>query len=95
MALQNKTSQNSKAQTVVRQVNTLVGYEYLKSLDQGFQLVHIVDVQCPKCLRKFRTVPSVVEHAGWVYCAVCGTRMNISEPKPVSALSEKGGSTAA
>ncbi|HEY2168813.1 MAG TPA: hypothetical protein VGJ30_04255 [Candidatus Angelobacter sp.] len=39
-------------------------------------------------MRKFRTVPSVVEHAGWVYCSVCGTRMTISEPKPVSALSK-------
>lgn len=78
------------AQTVVRRVNTLVGYQYLKSPDQGLQLVHIVEVQCPKCLRKFRTVPSVVEHAGWVNCSVCGTRMNISEPKPVAALSQKG-----
>ena len=66
----------------------MVGYQHLKSTSQGFQLVHIVDVQCPKCMRKFRTVPSVVEHAGWVYCSVCGTRMTISKPKPVSALSK-------
>ena len=70
------------------QVNTLVGYQHLKSFDQGLQLVQIVDVHCPKCMRKFRTVPSVVEHAGWVYCSVCGTRMNISDPKPVTALSK-------
>jgi uncharacterized Zn finger protein (UPF0148 family) len=67
----------------------LVGYQNLKSFDQGPQLVHIIDVQCPKCQRKFRTVPSVVEHAGWVYCSVCGTRMTISEPKPVTALSKE------
>jgi uncharacterized Zn-finger protein len=66
----------------------LIGYQHLKSIDQGLQLVHIVDVQCPKCMRKFRTVPSVVEHAGWVNCSVCGTRMIISDPKPVTALSK-------
>ena len=64
---------------------------YVKSSDQGLHLVHIVDVQCPKCLRKFRTVPSVVEHAGWMYCSVCGSRMNISDPRPVTALSNDAG----
>jgi hypothetical protein len=29
-----------------------------------------------------------VEHAGWVNCSVCGTRMIISDPKPVTALSK-------
>jgi uncharacterized Zn finger protein (UPF0148 family) len=66
----------------------LVGYHDINTFNQGSQLVHIIDVQCPKCCRKFRTVPSVVEHAGWVYCAVCGTRMTVSEPRPVTALSE-------
>jgi hypothetical protein len=55
--------------------------------EQGSQLLQIIDVQCPKCQRKFRTVPSVVEHAGWMYCSVCGTRMNISDPRPISSLS--------
>lgn len=68
---------------------TLLGYKNPKSHEQGLQLVQIIDVQCPKCLRKFKTVPSVVEHAGWVYCSVCGTRMNISDPRPVSALSKE------
>jgi uncharacterized Zn finger protein (UPF0148 family) len=68
---------------------TLLGYSYSKFQKQGPQLVHIVDVECPKCLRKFKTVPSVVEHAGWMYCSVCGTRMNISDPRPVSALSKE------
>jgi uncharacterized Zn finger protein (UPF0148 family) len=67
---------------------TLLGYSYSK-LKQGPQLVHIIDVQCPKCMRKFRTVPAVVEHSGWVYCSVCGTRMEISDPKPVSVLSKR------
>lgn len=49
-------------------------------------MVHIIDVECPKCMRKFRTVPSVVEHAGSVYCSACGSRMNISAPQPVSVL---------
>ena len=66
----------------------MLGYKNSKSHEQGLQLVQIIDVQCPKCLRKFKTVPSVVEHAGWVYCSVCGTRMNISEPRPVSTLSK-------
>ncbi len=74
---------------------TLLGYSHLKSFKQGLQLVNIVDVQCPKCLRKFRTVPSVVEHAGWMYCSVCGTRMNISDPRPVTALSKEDGNNAA
>lgn len=69
---------------------TLLGYKNPKSQEQGLQLVQIIDVQCPKCLRKFKTVPSVVEHAGWVYCSVCGTRMNISDPRPVTTLSKDG-----
>jgi|GEM_PF-5658732 hypothetical protein len=68
---------------------TLLGYKNPNSHEQGSQLVQIIDVQCPKCLRKFKTVPSVVEHAGWVYCSVCGTRMNISEPRPVTTLSKE------
>lgn len=67
----------------------LIGYRHPNFSRQGPDLVHIVDVECPKCLRKFRTVPSVVEHAGWVYCSVCGTRMSISAPKPVSILSSE------
>ena len=67
---------------------TLLGYWNPKSENQDPPLVHIVDVECPKCLRKFKTVPSVVEHAGWMYCSVCGTRMNISDPRPVTALSK-------
>jgi uncharacterized Zn finger protein (UPF0148 family) len=72
----------------------LIRYQNLKFSGQGPQLVHIIDVQCPKCQRKFRTVPSVVEHAGWVYCSVCGTRMTVSEPKPVSSLSKDRAKTA-
>ncbi|HEV7521455.1 MAG TPA: hypothetical protein VGP89_10180 [Candidatus Angelobacter sp.] len=45
-------------------------------------------------MRKFKTVPSVVEHAGWVNCSVCGTRMNISDPKPVTSLSKDRSSVA-
>jgi hypothetical protein len=74
---------------------TLLGYWKPKFLEQDFQLVQIIDIQCPKCLRKFRTVPSVVEHAGWMYCSVCGTRMNISDPRPVTSLSKAGGNNAA
>jgi hypothetical protein len=74
---------------------TLLGYWKPKFLEQDLQLVQIIDIQCPKCLRKFRTVPSVVEHAGWMYCSVCGTRMNISDPRPVTSLSKKNGSNAA
>jgi hypothetical protein len=70
---------------------TLLGYKNPKSQEQGLQLVQIIDIQCPKCLRKFKTVPSVVEHAGWVYCSVCGTRMNISDPRPVTTLSKDAG----
>lgn len=51
-------------------------------------MVKIVDVKCPRCTRKFRTVPSVLEHAGSVYCSVCGTRMEISDPQPVSVLGQ-------
>jgi hypothetical protein len=73
---------------------TLLGYWKRKFLEQDFKLVQIIDVQCPKCLRKFRTVPSVVEHAGWMYCSVCGTRMNISDPRPVTSLSKQGNNAA-
>ena len=52
-------------------------------------LVKIIEVNCPKCLRKFRTVPAVVENAGAMYCPVCGSRMKVSQPKPVSVLSAK------
>jgi len=51
-------------------------------------LVHIVDVECANCGRKFRTVPSVVEHAGAIDCPVCGVHMKISREHPVSVLSE-------
>ena len=56
------------------------------SLEQGSPLVTIIDVKCPKCMRKFRTVPAVVEHTGAVYCSVCGARMEVSTPQPVSVL---------
>jgi uncharacterized Zn finger protein (UPF0148 family) len=56
-------------------------------LEQGSPLVTIIDVKCPKCLRKFRTVPAVVEHTGAVYCSACGARMEVSTPQPVSVLS--------
>src|SRR5215472_3286773 len=71
--------------------NALLGYLNPNSSEQGPQLVRIIDVECPKCLRRFRTVPSVVEHTGAVYCSVCGTSMKISEPKPITALSEDDG----
>lgn len=58
-------------------------------------MVQIIDVKCPKCMRKFRTVPAVVEHAGSVYCSVCGARMEVSEPQPVSVLRERRSHTAA
>lgn len=50
-------------------------------------MLQIVDVKCPRCLRKFRTVPAVVEHEGSLYCSTCGARMEISSPQPVSVLS--------
>lgn len=56
------------------------------SLEQGSPLVTIIDVKCPKCMRKFRTVPAVVEHTGAVYCSACGARMEVSTPQPVSVL---------
>lgn len=59
------------------------------SLEQGARLVQIVDVKCPKCHRKFRTVPSVLEHAGSLRCPVCGTSMAVSEPQPVEVLNSK------
>ena len=59
-----------------------------KEVLQGYPLVHIIDVTCPGCSRKFRTVPSVIEHSGFVYCSVCGSRMEISEPQPITVLSE-------
>ncbi len=54
---------------------------------QGYPLVQIIDVTCPRCNRKFRTVPTVIEHSGFVYCSVCGARMEVSEPQPISVLS--------
>ncbi len=51
-------------------------------------MVQIVDVQCANCGRKFRTVPSVVEHAGAIDCPVCGVRMKISREQPVSVLAQ-------
>jgi uncharacterized Zn finger protein len=59
------------------------------SLQQGAPLVQIVDVTCPSCHRKFRTVPSVLEHAGSVRCSACGTPMVVSDPQPVAVLNEK------
>ena len=58
-------------------------------------LVQIVKVHCPQCYREFRTVPSVVDHAGAVYCPQCGTRMNVSEPLSISILSESRKASAA
>jgi len=60
-----------------------------KQGNQGSPLVEIIDVKCPKCNRGFRTVPAVVEHAGAVYCSVCGTLMTISAPQPVHILRSK------
>jgi len=56
---------------------------------QDSPLVKIVDVKCPNCSRSFRTVPAVVEHAGSVYCSVCGTLMVISAPQPINVLRPK------
>ena len=94
-------SQNRKfltkieAFTIVMAAQALLGYLNPNSIEQGPQLVRIIDVECPKCLRKFRTVPAVVEHAGSVYCSVCGTSMKISEPKPITVLSDEESSEAA
>src|SRR5262249_15271816 len=60
-----------------------------------FHLVQIVKVHCPRCGREFRTVPTVIEHAGTVYCPRCGARMNVSEPHPVSVLSQSNKASAA
>lgn len=58
-------------------------------------MVEIIEVKCPKCLRKFRTVPTVVENAGAVYCPACGSQMEVSQPQPVSVLSTKKAHSAA
>ncbi len=58
-------------------------------------LVQIVTVQCPRCNREFRTVPSVLENSGPVYCPRCGARMNVSQPQPLSVLSSSKGASAA
>lgn len=57
-------------------------------------LVKIVTVQCPGCHREFRTVPSVLENSGTVYCPQCGARMNVSDPEPISVLSRSSGAAA-
>jgi hypothetical protein len=58
-------------------------------------LVQIIEVACPKCRRKFRTVPAVVQHAGDLYCPKCGLPMEVSAPQPVSVLARAKGSSAA
>lgn len=58
-------------------------------------LVKIIEVKCPKCRRKFRTVPTVVEHAGEFYCPVCSSRMKVSQPQPVSVLARGKANSAA
>ena len=63
----------------------LLSAENLKGQDQS--VVQIIRVECPRCNRQFRTVPTVVEHTGSIYCPQCGARMNISEPMPVTVLS--------
>lgn len=57
-------------------------------------LVKIVTVQCPRCSREFRTVPTVLENAGTVYCPQCGARMTVSDPQPVSILSKSSSAAA-
>jgi len=57
--------------------------------------VQIVKVHCPRCGREFNTVPTVIENAGTVYCPQCGARMNVSEPHPVSILSQLNNASAA
>ncbi|HEX7284935.1 MAG TPA: hypothetical protein VF532_02070 [Candidatus Angelobacter sp.] len=58
-------------------------------------MVQIIEVRCPQCQRKFRTVPAVVEHAGEFYCPVCTSRMKVSDPQPVSVLARKKANNAA
>lgn len=57
-------------------------------------LVTIITVQCPRCRREFRTVPTVLENSGTVYCPQCGARMNVSDPQPISVLSRSRGAAA-
>ncbi|HLJ88897.1 MAG TPA: hypothetical protein VKZ53_18910 [Candidatus Angelobacter sp.] len=57
--------------------------------------LQIITVCCPQCSRRFRTVPTVLENRGPVDCPVCGSRMNISEPQPLSVLSESRKASAA
>jgi hypothetical protein len=73
----------------------LQGRKQEAGLSKVVPLVQIIDVTCPKCRRKFRTVPAVVKHAGEFLCPTCGLLMEISEPQPVSVLARARGSSAA
>lgn len=61
----------------------------------GVRPVQIIEVTCPKCRRKFRTVPAVMQHAGDLYCPTCGLLMEVSAPQPVTVLARARGSNAA
>jgi uncharacterized Zn-finger protein len=84
---------------LARQLLTIMQFKLLpgrkKDSVKVVPLVKIIEVKCPKCQRKFRTVPAVVEHAGEFYCPVCSSRMKVSEPQPVSVLARKKASSAA
>ena len=80
--------------------NTIMKFKLLygtrkDSLGRVVPLVKIIEVKCPKCQRRFRTVPAVVEHAGEFYCPVCSSRMDVSAPQPVAVLARKKASSAA
>lgn len=70
-------------------------YGYQNSKVRVDTLVEIVKVQCPRCQRHFRTVPSVVDRSGPVYCPECGAHMKVSDPQPVSSLSPSSKANAA
>ncbi|HET6842873.1 MAG TPA: hypothetical protein VFK06_14540 [Candidatus Angelobacter sp.] len=58
-------------------------------------MIQIVDIECAQCGRRIRTVTSVVEQAGRIDCCICGLRMIISAPQPVTVLSSEGGKSSA
>jgi uncharacterized Zn-finger protein len=85
--------------TLAPQSITIMQFKLLpgrkKDSVKAVPLVQIIEVKCPGCQRKFRTVPTVVEHAGEFYCPICSSRMKVSEPKPVSVLARKKANSAA
>jgi DNA-directed RNA polymerase subunit RPC12/RpoP len=67
-------------------ISELLSSDYKNKTGQEYSLVNIISVKCPNCSRMFRTVPSVLEHSGGMYCPKCGIRMEVSDPEPISSI---------